>query len=286
MRTIRETLETASSLVWLALLGVLFSLCHMTPAQAQTYAPRFTLTGIGTVEVTSNQVFDYKSSPPAEATVQLHNGPNPECQFSAVSNTGAAQYRSIGGSNGYDSKGGYTDPAAVHIPLPVPIIQTLTLACGASGTIKATLTTEAPPPAPVCPCGPIPGGPLPVTPTPAPPPPATLAVTPKATPTPARAVPKPVPKPVVPAPAPKPDPVPTPTPTPPEVVQTASPMSDPTPSPSPTPVPDHVSYDAGAKVVKSVAHHGHFPTWIFLVALIVVGGGCIVLFRRRQADRW
>jgi hypothetical protein len=302
MRTIRETLETTSLLAWLALLGGLFSIAQMIPAQAQTWAPNFVLVVSGNnVSITSNQTFDYGATPPVDSathspgvTVQLRNGPNPECLFSASSSAGDVQYVSIGASNGYDSANHYSDPPPMALRLPVPMRWTLNLNCQSAGVVTAIVSTEVPPPtpSPACPCGPIPGGPLPVTPTPSPAPPAAPAVTPKAAPTPARVVPKPVPKPVAPAPAPKPDPVQTPPPTPPAAVQTTSPTptptSSPSPAPSPTPVPDHVSYDAGSKVVKSVAHHGHFhfPTWIFLVALIGAGGGCFVLFRRRRANSW
>jgi hypothetical protein len=293
VRTIRAKLETASWLAWLALVGSLFSLSNMAPAQAQTWAPSFVLVVSGTsVSITSNQTFDYGATPPVDSvthspgvTVQLHNGPNPECLFSASSSAGDTQYVSIGGSNGYDSANHYRDPPPMALRLPVPMRWTLNLNCQSAGVVTAIVSTEVPQPSPACPCGPIPGGPLPVTPTPVAP------VPPKAAPAPTRLAPKPVQKPVVPVPAPKPDPVqtlpPTP-PTPPAVVQTTSPTPIPSPSPSlsPTPIPDHVSYDAGAKVLKSVAHHGGFPIWIFLVALIAAGGGCIFLFRRHRADSW
>src|SRR2546427_711967 len=86
------------------------------PALAQTYAPTFDLVVSGTiVQVTHDQTFDYGAHPPgASITAQLHNGPNPECVFTATrSDTGASQYQNIGGSNGYDTSGRYTDPPPV-----------------------------------------------------------------------------------------------------------------------------------------------------------------------------
>ncbi|HWD71855.1 MAG TPA: hypothetical protein VG779_04950 [Actinomycetota bacterium] len=121
------------------------------PALAQTYAPTFDLVVSGTiVQVTHAQTFDYGAHPPSASIVaQLHNGPNPECVFTATrSDTGASQYQDIGGSNGYDTTGHYTDPPPVVLPLPVPIVWTLTLACGQAGTIRATVSTELPPPPP------------------------------------------------------------------------------------------------------------------------------------------
>src|SRR5438876_7891479 len=118
---------------------------------AQTYAPTFDLVVSGTiVQVTHDQTFDYGSHPPGVSiTAQLHNGPNPECVFTATrSDTGASQYQDIGGSNGYDTSGHYTDPPPVVLQLPVPIVWTLTLACGPAGGIKATVSTELPPPPP------------------------------------------------------------------------------------------------------------------------------------------
>src|SRR5437870_130075 len=121
------------------------------PALAQTYAPTFDLVMSGTiVQVTHDQTFDYGSHPPgASIAAQLHNGPNPECGFTATrSDTGASQYQNIGGSNGYDTSGRYTDPPPVVLSLPVPIVWTLTLACGQFGTVRATVSTELPPPPP------------------------------------------------------------------------------------------------------------------------------------------
>ena len=100
---------------------------------AQTYAPTFDLVVSGTiVQVTHDQTFDYGAHPPgASIAAQLHNGPNPECVFTATrSDTGASQYQNIGGSNGYDTSGRYTDPPPVVLALPLPIVWTLTLACG------------------------------------------------------------------------------------------------------------------------------------------------------------
>ena len=151
------------------------------PALAQTYAPTFDLVVSGTiVQVTHDQTFDYGAHPPgASITAQLHNGPNPECVFTATrSDTGASQYQNIGGSNGYDTSGRYTDPPPVVLALPLPIVWTLTLACGQAGTIRATVSTELPPPPP----------PPPPSPSPAPGPathatqPATPASPPKPTP--------------------------------------------------------------------------------------------------------
>ena len=122
-----------------------------TPALAQTYAPTFDLVVSGTVvQVTHDQTFDYGAHPPGASIVaQLHNGPNPECAFTATrSDTGASQYQNIGGSNGYDTTGHYTDPPPVVLQLPIPIVWSLTLACGQSGTLKATVSTEPPPPPP------------------------------------------------------------------------------------------------------------------------------------------
>lgn len=122
-----------------------------TPALAQTYAPTFDLVVSGTVvQVTHDQTFDYGAHPPGGSIVaQLHNGPNPECAFTATrSDTGASQYQNTGGSNGYDTTGHYTDPPPVVLQLPIPIVWNLTLACGQSGTLKATVSTELPPPPP------------------------------------------------------------------------------------------------------------------------------------------
>src|SRR5262249_58966309 len=83
------------------------------PAIAQTWAPSFDLLVGGTVvNVTANQNFDYGSHPPAPSiAAQAHNGPYPECVFSATRNdTGASQYQNVGGSNGFDTTGHYTDP--------------------------------------------------------------------------------------------------------------------------------------------------------------------------------
>ena len=121
------------------------------PALAQTYAPTFDLVVGGTVvQVTHDQTFDYGAHPPGASIVaQLHNGPNPECVFTATrSDTGASQYQNIGGSNGYDTTGHYTDPPPVVLQLPIPIVWSLTLACGQAGTLKATVSTELPPPPP------------------------------------------------------------------------------------------------------------------------------------------
>src|SRR5436305_1956468 len=121
------------------------------PAFAQTWTPTFDLIVPGTtVHVTHDQTFDFGFHPPDTSIgAQLHNGPNPECLFSAKrSDTGATQYRNIGGSNGYDSSGNYTDPPRVLLSLPIPVVWTLTLACGPAGTIKVTVSTEAPPPPP------------------------------------------------------------------------------------------------------------------------------------------
>ena len=131
------------------------------PALAQTYAPTFDLVMSGTiVQVTHDQTFDYGSHPPGTSiAAQLHNGPNPECGFTATrSDTGASQYQNIGGSNGYDMSGRYTDPPPVVLSLPVPIVWTLTLACGQFGTVRATVSTELPPPPPPAPSpSPAPG---------------------------------------------------------------------------------------------------------------------------------
>ena len=157
------------------------------PALAQTYAPTFDLVVSGTVvQVTHDQTFDYGAHPPgASIAAQLLNGPNPECVFTATrSDTGASQYQNIGGSNGYDTSGHYTDPPQVVLPLPIPIVWTLTLACGQFGTSRATVSTELPPPPPPPP--PPPG------PSPAPGPtthgiqPPTQAGPPKPTPSPRR----------------------------------------------------------------------------------------------------
>lgn len=294
MRTIRKRLETASWLAWLAVVGPLFALVHMTPAQAQTYAPSFVLIVAGnSVSITSNQSFDYGATPPVDSathspgvTVQLHNGPNPACEFSASSSAGDIKYVSIGGSNGYDSANHYSDPPPLALRLPVPMRWTLNLNCQSAGVVTAVVSTEVPQPSPACPCGPIPGGPLPVV-SPPPPPPAPVVVKPKSAPAPVPPTPKPVQKPVVPPPAPKPDPVSTPVPMPAAAVQTPSPTpTSPSPSLSPTPVPDHVSYDAGAKAVKSVAHHGHFPVGrvaLICTALVLVFGGFVFARRRRNA---
>jgi len=131
------------------------------------------------VQVTHDQTFDYGAHPPGASIVaQLHNGPNPECAFTATRNdTGASQYQNIGGSNGYDTSGRYTDPPPVVLQLPLPIVWTLTLACGQAGSIRATFSTELPPPPPP-----------PPSPSPAPGPttqatqPATPASPPKPTP--------------------------------------------------------------------------------------------------------
>jgi hypothetical protein len=129
------------------------------PASAQTYAPTFDLLVSGTVvQITHNQTFDYGAHPPgASIAAQAHNGPNPECVFGATrSDTGASQYQNVGGSNGYDTTGHYTDPPPVVLQLPVPIVWTLTLACGQAGTLKATVSTELPPPPPPPPPPPSP----------------------------------------------------------------------------------------------------------------------------------
>ncbi|HEX9316843.1 MAG TPA: hypothetical protein VGA71_15725 [Actinomycetota bacterium] len=155
-------------------------LSAVPPALAQTWAPMFDLVVSGTiVQVTHDQTFDYGAHPPGASIVaQLHNGPNPECVFTATRNdTGASQYQNIGGSNGYDTSGRYTDPPPVVLQLPLPIVWTLTLACGQAGTIRATVSTELPPPPPP-----------PPSPSPAPGPttqatqPATPASPPKPTP--------------------------------------------------------------------------------------------------------
>lgn len=307
MRTIRAKLETASWLAWLALVGPLFALSHMTPAQAQTYSPHFTMMLPGAPgqpvigsEVTKDDSFDYGSHPPTNPRtnapgiyVVLHNGPNPECLFSATSANGAAQYRTIGGSNGYDSKLGYADPAPVDIPLPVPSRWSLHLDCGTAGAITAVVSTEVPPPpTPICPCGTVPGGPLPVSPTPPPPSPAKPTPPPAPRPVPvapAPVIPKPIPKPDPAAPAPKPDPVSTPTPTPAAVVQTPSPT--PTPSASPTPslspsAVQAVSAAVGAKVVKSTMHRSGIPWGRVLVAVgavLALAGAVLAIRRRRNA---
>jgi hypothetical protein len=157
-----------------------------TPALAQTYAPTFDLVVSGTVvQVTHDQTFDYGAHPPGASIVaQLHNGPNPECVFTATrSDTGGSQYQNIGGSNGYDTTGHYTDPPPVVLQLPIPIVWSLTLACGQSGTLKSTVSTELPPPPPPPPPPPSPTqapGPTHATqpPTPASPPKATPSAKP------------------------------------------------------------------------------------------------------------
>src|SRR5437763_10281496 len=109
------------------------------PPLAQTYAPTFDLVMSGTiVQVTHDQTFDYGSHPPgASIAAQLHNGPNPECGFTATrSDTGASQYQNIGGSNGYDTSGRYTDPPPAVLSLPVPTVWTWPLACGQFVTLR------------------------------------------------------------------------------------------------------------------------------------------------------
>ena len=159
-------------------------LSAVPPALAQMWAPMFDLVVSGTiVQVTHDQTFDYGAHPPGASIVaQLHNGPNPDCVFTATRNdTGASQYQNIGGSNGYDTSGRYTDPPPVVLQLPLPIAWTLTLACGQAGSIRATVSTELPPPPPP-----------PPSPSPAPGPttqatqPATPASPPKPTPSPRR----------------------------------------------------------------------------------------------------
>lgn len=223
---------------WTLLILAALVLTGASTARAQTYSPHFTLVLIGTpTEVTRDDSFDYGSHPPTNLRTgspgidaQLRNGPNPECIFSATSNTGAAQYLHIGASNGYDTSGHYTDPAPMLISLPVPIRWTLRLDCGTAGAITAVVSTEAPPPTPVCPCGTIPGGPLSPSPTPPPPPPAAPPAKP-APPAPAKPAPaKSSQRPAPPAPA-----------TPAAAAQTeaarlaaAKPSPDPTPSASPS----------------------------------------------------
>ena len=129
------------------------------PGLTQTYAPTFDLVVSGTVvQVMHDQTFDYGAHPPGPSIVaQAHNGPNPECVFGATrSDTGASQYQNVGGSNGYDTTGHYTDPPPIVLQLPVPIVWTLTLACGQAGTIRATVSTELPPPPPPPPPSPSP----------------------------------------------------------------------------------------------------------------------------------
>jgi hypothetical protein len=138
---------------WRAALAALtvLGLGLVPPALAQTWTPAFDLIVAGTIfPVTHDQAIDYGSQPPnSNIAAQLHNGPSPECAFTATrSDTGATQYRDSGGSNGYDSSGQYTDPPPVPLPLPVPVVWTLTLACGQAGTVKATVSTELPPPPP------------------------------------------------------------------------------------------------------------------------------------------
>lgn len=295
MRTIRAKLETASWLAWLALVGPLFALSNMAPAQAQTWVPSFVLVVSGNnVSITSNQTFDYGATPPVDSvthspgvTVQLHNGPNPECLFSASSSAGDVKYVSIGGSNGYDSANHYTDPPSIALRLPVPMRWTLNLNCQSAGVVTAIVSTEAPPPSPACPCGPIPGGPLPTTPAPPPPPPA----------------PKPVPVPVVPKPAPKPVPPPVrkvdppvlaAAATPAVVVQTATatptPSTSPSPSPTSRPSPSPTretkpSISPSHLAEKKISHSHGFPLWV-----IAIGGvlGAFVAFAviRRRRDSW
>jgi hypothetical protein len=251
------------------------------PALAQTYTPTFDLVVSGTiVQVTHDQAIDYGAHPPGASIVaQLHNGPNPECVFTATrSDTGASQYQNIGGSNGYDTTGHYTDPPPVVLQLPVPIVWTLTLACGQAGTIRATVSTELPPPPPP--------PPPPPSPSPAPGPtthatqPPTPASPPKRTPS-ARRTPSvlgqstsrapgqgsPAPSPSVPAATPI---VVTPTPTAPAPAAASSPSPSASASRSPS----------GSPLGAPRGPRGHGPNLLrfFLIAIGSVLALIVILY--------
>ena len=270
--------RTALAVLTLLVLGL------VRPALAQTWTPTLDLIVLGTVlRVTHDETLDYGSKPPdVSIAAQLHNGPNPECLFTAKrSDTGAAQYQNIGGSNGYDTSGRYNDPPRVLLPLPIPIVWTLSLACGQAGTIKVTISTEAPPPPPP------PPPPLPPPPPPSPSPtvgpgtpvgqPSTPAVAHKPTPSPKPAqsplalgnrttkaqAPKalpaliPVATPIVVEETPEaPTPVAAPSPSPPS----------PSPSPSRSPSPAHLGAPHGPG--------GHGPN---LLRFLVIALGAVVL---------
>ena len=241
------------------------------PAFAQTWTPNLDLVAGTTVHVTHDQTFDYGSHPPdASIGVQLHNGPNPECVFTARrSDTGASQYQNIGGSNGYDSSGNYRDPPRVLLSLPIPIVWTLTLACGPPGTLKVTISTEAPPPPPPPTPSPTVG---PSTPAVAhPPTPAGVPKPPSLKPTQpplqngvgnrtttgqaSRAVPA-----LVPAATPIVDETPTALP------PVAAPSPSPSPSPSRSPSPAHLGAAHGPG--------GHGPN---LLRFLIIAFGAVVL---------
>lgn len=188
-------------------------------ADAQTaYTPHFTLVDVlGGMEITHDQTFDYGAYPPARIIVQNHNGAGvPDCQFSATSDHGSAQYQGVGGNNGYDTFGGYVQPRPVEVNLSVPVVFTLKLNCYAAGTVTAIVTTELPPPPP--------------------PPPPTIAPVVKPAPTVAAPAPSPVVKPVAPTPTVAKASVPAP-PLPPVVKPLSSSpvavVAKPTPIPSP-----------------------------------------------------
>jgi hypothetical protein len=244
------------------------------PALAQTYAPVFDLVVSGTVvQVTHDQTFDYGAHPPGASIVaQAHNGPNPECVFSATrSDTGAAQYQNVGGSNGYDTTGHYTDPPPVVLQLPIPIVWTVTLACGQAGSVKATVSTELPPPPPP--------PPPPPSPTPAAGP-ATHGIPPATPPSP----PKPSPSarrtpsvlgqstsraPSQASPAPSPS-VPVSTPIVVGETPTAAPSS---PSTKPSPSPSRSASVAHLRAPAGPRGHGPNFLWFFLIAI----GALVVL---------
>lgn len=125
--------------------------CGVPQAVAQTWRPSFDilLSGQRIATVTTPDTIDYGSHPPASGLdVSLHNGGPVECMFTATTGT-ASQYARIGGSIGWNpTSGTWTEPALIHLALPVPVTWTLSLSCGAAGSANATVSTELPPPPP------------------------------------------------------------------------------------------------------------------------------------------